>query len=187
MTPVVAVRALAGALVLCLGFLLLPIVEALAKKQFIDAVRIVAPDGLSTRVLSAPDPKAEVRAMVLHGEMLEVLNRSGMYIEVKLPDANSSGWVLRSHTEPWRPPEKRGRPLLLPIAIALGVIAVGAAAFLFMRQRKAKEVERRAAMISESIRDAEDLFRSGDHAAAIQQFVKYIELQGGEVRNPDVY
>jgi len=187
LTPVVAARALAAAVVFCLGISLLPTDEALAKKQFIDAVRIVAPDGLSTRVLVAPDPKAEVRAMVLHGEMLEVLNRSGMYIEVKLPEPNASGWVLGAHTEPWSPPKKRGRSLLLPISIALGVIVVALGVFFFVRQRKAQEVERRAAMISESIREAEELFRSGDHAAAILQFVKYIELQGGEVRNPDVY
>lgn len=187
MSPAFAARAVSVIVVLCVGALLTPADQALAKKQSIDWVRIASPDGLSTRVLSSPDPKSEVRAIVLHGDVLEVLNRVGIYLEVKLPETNTSGFVLAVHTEPWSPPKKKGRPILLLVAIGLGLVAAGAGTFFFLRQRRAQQIERRSNMISESIREAEELFRSGDHAGAILQFTRHIELQGGEVRNPDVY
>lgn len=158
-----------------------------AKDQFPEAVKIVAPDGLSTKVLRQPTPSSEIVAIALHGDILEALGRQGEYIEVRLPTASSSGYVPAKFTIPWVAPEEKGGSPLVPVVIGVVVAAFVVIALLIVRTRKTKETERRAALISASIRDAEDLFRSSDFASAIEAFNRHLQLQGGEVRNPDVY
>ena len=158
-----------------------------AKDQFPEAVKIVAPDGLSTKVLRQPAPTSEILAIALHGDILEALGRKGDYIQVRLPAANASGYVPAKFTIPWVAPQEKGGSALVPVVIGVVVAAFVLIAFLITRARKTKETERRSALISASIRDAEDLFRSSDFTSAIEAFKRHVQLQGGEVRNPDVY
>ena len=67
------------------------------------------------------------------------------------------------------------------------VIAIGIAAFFAIRAKKDKEAANQAAAIPNAIRRAEEYFRAGEYAQAIADFSNYLRLQGGEVRNPDVY
>ncbi|MEJ2716210.1 MAG: protein kinase [Deltaproteobacteria bacterium] len=164
-----------------------PIGAAYAKDQFPEAVKIVAPDGLSTKVYRQPKPTSEIMAIALHGDILEALGREGDYIKVRLPASNASGYVPVKYTIPWVAPQEKGGPPLVPLVTGSVVAALVLIGFLVIRARKAKEAERRAALISASIRDAEDLFRSSDFTSAIEAFKRHLELQGGEVRNPDVY
>ena len=55
------------------------------------------------------------------------------------------------------------------------------------RRRRTKDAEKLAASIPAAIKRAEEFYRSGDYEHAIKEFNRYISLQGGEVRSPDVY
>jgi len=151
-----------------------------------NTVMIVAPDQRATKVYNQPSPKAGILAIVVHGEVLEALGSQGGYVQVRLPDSKGEGFVLEAHTVPWQPPEKQGSPVV-PLAIALVALAAAVGGFLYLRAKRAREVERDASLISESIRLAEEFFRSGDYPAAIEEFNRHLKLQAGEVRNPDVY
>jgi tetratricopeptide (TPR) repeat protein len=159
----------------------------LAQEGFPNAVHIVAPNGVSTKVLARPDPNAEVIDTVLQGDILERVGEKGKYIEVRLPDKKTTGFVLKAHTESWEPPKETGSYLWIAVLVFLvAAVAIGVWIF-FSRAKRAKELEEQAAEISRSIRDGEEFFRSGDFEAAITQFKRHVELQEGEVRNPDVY
>ena len=171
---------------ICVG----PVLSFAADTQdrIMGLVQIVAPDQAATKVFSQPSPGSKVVAVAAHGEVLEIMGHTGGYVQVRLPESKGTGYVLETHTIPWQPADKPGRFPLIPVAIAVVVLAgavVGG--LLYRKTQKAKEVERRASFISASIKTAEEFFRSGDYPAAIDEFKRYLELQGGEVRDPDVY
>jgi len=158
-----------------------------AEQVYPDAIRIVAPDGLSTRILKSPSATAEVLAIALDGDILEAVGKKNGYVAVRMPDLNSQGYVLEKHTVPWVAPVDAAGSPLVPILIGLLLMAVALAAYVIVKFRKRRELERDAAIIAESIKRAEDFFRSCDYASAIVEFNKHVELQDGDVRNPDVY
>ncbi|MFZ5868367.1 MAG: protein kinase domain-containing protein [Thermodesulfobacteriota bacterium] len=159
-----------------------------ADKTFPEAVKIEAPDNLSTNILSSPRRGADVLAIALHGDVLEVVGREGDYYRVRIPEQLTFGYVLQAHTVPWRLPRALGPnwPLILA-GVALLVAVLAAFAFVQLKARRAKRAEDRAAATAAAIRNAEESFRAGDYAQAIQEFTEYLALQGGDVRNPDVY
>jgi tetratricopeptide (TPR) repeat protein len=150
-------------------------------------VHIVAPNEVSTKVLAKPNPAAEVIDTVLDGAILERVGQKGNYVEVRLPDKKTTGFVLKAHTGSWKPPKESGSYLWIVVLVGFVVMGVVGVLILFNRAQTAKELEERAAEISRSIRDGEEFFRSGDYEASITQFKRHVELQEGEVRNPDVY
>lgn len=162
--------------------------QAQGDKTFPEAVKIEAPDHLSTNILGAPRRGADVLAIALHGDVLEVVGREGDYYRVRIPEQMNFGFVLQSHTAPWRLPRAMGPnwPLILA-GVALLVALLAVVGFVQLRARRAKRAEDRAASTSAAIRNAEESFRAGDYAQAIQEFIEYLALQGGDIRNPDVY
>ncbi len=139
------------------------------------------------KILKEPDPNSETLKTVFQGHQLEVVGQQGDYLEVNLPDLNTRGFILEAETIPTEAPVPSWRLPILPIA-ALALIAIVAVfVLLHMRSRRSREEEARAAMVAQSIKDAEELFRSGEYADAIEEFKKYIQLQSGEIRSPDVY
>lgn len=160
-----------------------------AEEQQPKAIQIVAPDGLSTKIYSAPSPNSEILDMAINGAIHEVLGTKDDFIAINLPDAGITGYVLKEHTRPWAPPKEKGISSAVVILIAMVlVLAIGAGIVVFItRARKAKVAEARAASIPASIKRAEELFREGDHARALREFKSYVDLHGGDVRNPDVY
>jgi tetratricopeptide (TPR) repeat protein/serine/threonine protein kinase len=159
-----------------------------ASEQFPEAVQVEAPDGLSTPIYSKPALGSEPLGIALQGDILESRGMEGEFVRVRVPgDKKASGYVLKAHTAPWEPPKTKGIPSLFLGLGLLAVIVVGAAAYLVFRVKKTKEADHQAASIPASIKRAEELYRAGDYGGAIREFKSYIDLQGGEVRNPDVY
>jgi len=152
------------------------------------AVKILAPDGISTRVFAAPRPGAEVLDTALNGVILETVGATDGYVEVKLPDRNTSGFVLREHTAPWFAPKGKGTPVLLIVVLAIAIAAIAAGGiFLWIRTKRNKEAAKLAAEIPAAIKRAEEHFRAGEYESAVREFKNFVNLQGGEIRNPDVY
>lgn len=135
-----------------------------------------------------PKPGAEVLDTALNGQILEAIGPTDGFVEVRVPGKKVSGYVLKEHTKPWVAPPMAGTS---PILVAAGVLVLGAimaaGVFWFMRIRRTKEVAVHAAAIPTAIKRAEEQFRAGDYDDAIREFNSYLSLQGGEVRNPDVY
>ncbi len=154
--------------------------------EFPDAIKIVAPDRLSVQIYTQPKIGAEVLAIALHGDVLEVSGEKDGFIEVRLP-AKKVGYVAKENTLPWEPPAKESSMAWL-IGLAVVAIAIGGViGFLALRRRRTRDAEKHAASIPAAIKRAEEFYRSGDYEQAIKEFNRYISLQGGEVRSPDVY
>ncbi|MFH1112625.1 MAG: tetratricopeptide repeat protein [Pseudomonadota bacterium] len=154
------------------------------------AVQIVAPDGLSTKIYSQPSQTSEMLDVAFNGAIHEVLGTKDDFIAINLPDAGVTGYVLKEHTRPWEVPKDKGllsstvKAVLIAIAAVLGIAGI---VFFITRARKAKVAEARAVSIPASIKRAEELFREGDYSRALKEFRSFLDLHGGEVRNPDVY
>jgi len=160
-----------------------------ASEKYPTAVKIVAPDGLSTKIRSEPSETAEVVGIALNGDILEVTGGRDSYVSVFIPGTRNQGYVLTAHTIPWTMPAESGFSIFAIGAIgAIVLLAAGLVTFLFWsRARRDKDAVQHAASIPTSIKRAEDIFRSGDYDMAVREFNSYLALQGGEVRNPDVY
>ncbi len=171
-----------------LSQLLSAAIPARASEQIPQGVTIDAPDGLSTPIYAQPSTGSDLLGIALQGDILEAQGVSGEFVQVRLPAAKTaSGYVIAAHTKPWTPPKSQGIPTMYLILGALVLLVGGAVAFFVLRARKTEEAVQHAASIPASIRRAEDLYRAGDYGEAIREFKSYIDLQGGEVRNPDVY
>jgi tetratricopeptide (TPR) repeat protein len=155
-------------------------------KEYPDAVKIVAPDRLSVQIYSQPKIGSEVLAIALHGDVLEAGGANDGFIEVRLPNKRV-GYVVKENTVPWHPPAEEGSIIwLISVGVLIAVIG-GVIVFLLVRKKRIKDAEKLAASIPAAIRHAEDYYRSGDYEQAINAFNRYLNLQGGEVRSPDVY
>lgn len=175
-------------LVVCALLTLVFVYPVCGQGKFPNAVKILAPDGISTRIFAEPRPGAEVLDTAFNGVILETVGTVDGYVEVKLPDKNMTGFVLKDHTTPWHAPKKQGTSILLIALLAVAVVAlVGGGLYLWVRAKKNKEAIKLAAEIPAAIKRAEEHFRAGDYENAIREFRSYINLQGGDVRNPDVY
>ncbi len=151
----------------------------------LQTVKVVAPDGLSTKVYSKPSLTSDVLATVLHDELLEALGEKDNFIEVSLQDKKISGFIPMAHTTPWSPPPKTFfTPFLIGLIVAL-VVAMIAGAFFYVRARRRTRDAQKAAQIPATIKRAEELYRTGEYGAAIDEFEAYLSMQ--DVRNPDVY
>ncbi len=159
------------------------------QEQYPKAVEIVAPDGLSTRIYSQPSRTSEILDFAFNGSIHEVLGTKDDFVAINLPDAGVTGYVLKEHTRPWKAPQEKGiSPTVVILIVALVAIAAVAGIVVFVtKARKAKVAEVRAASIPASIKRAEELFREGDYSRALKEFRSFLDLHGGEVRNPDVY
>lgn len=152
-------------------------------------VKIVSPDGIAVRIRMQPKPTADILDMALDGAIFEVLGEIDDYVEINLPEAKITGFVLKKNTVPWAPPRARSMSPVVIVLIVLVVLAVIGAlgTVLWTRAKRTQDVADLAASIPASIKRAEELFRSGEYPAALAEFKSYLNLQGGEVRNPDVY
>ncbi len=172
---------------LCTSFAL---VEATwAEEPPPEHVKIVSPDGVAVGIRIQAKPTADILDMALDGAIFEVLGESGEFLEINLPEAKMSGFVLKKDTVPWSPPKTRSMsPILIALIALVVVLAIGAlGVVLWTRAKRTQDVAERTASIPASIKRAEELFRSGEYSAALADFKSYLSLQGGEVRNPDVY
>ncbi|MCL4540298.1 MAG: hypothetical protein M1378_12005 [Bacteroidetes bacterium] len=155
-------------------------------REFPNAIKIVAPDRLSVQIYSQPRIGAEVLAIALHNDVLEVEGEKDGFVEVRLANKRI-GYVAKENTVPWEPPVKERSPAWL-IGIAILIVTIGGVIlFLAVRKKRTKDAETRAASIPAAIKQGEEFYRSGDYEQAIKAFNRYINLQGGEVRSPDVY
>lgn len=173
----------------CLTLIFLIVQFASAKDNLPEAVQVDAPDGLSTNIYGKPEKKSDLLGIALQGDILEVRGTQGEFYEIRLPaDKKVSGFVLRDHTRVYESTDKKS--ILSPTVIGIGVIIAliaAVAGFLVFRARKTQETAHQVASIPASIKKGEELFRAGEYGEAIREFRSYISLQGGEVRNPDVY
>ncbi len=182
------VRKTFSAILLCL--ISIPVLSCLAcaEERLPEGVAVNAPNGISANIYSKPDTGSDVITIVLQGNSIEVLGRAGKFLKVRVPATRDAGYVLEAETVPTRLVEDTGRSWLMIIGLCVLVAAlVAVPAIFFLRAKETKEVQERSIGISESIRKAEELFRAGEYAEAIKQFNRHVELQGGTVRNPDVY
>jgi tetratricopeptide (TPR) repeat protein len=187
--PFSPIRLFLAALPAFLVILSFPAQPADARDDFPEAVKIVAPNGLPTNIYKKPRPGAEIVEMAIDGDVLEKIADSGNYVEVRLPGKEESGFVLRAHTDSWTAPIEKGLGslvIVIVLVILAGAIALGV--LYYLRSRKSAEAaEKLAASISEAIRSAENLYRAEEYEEAIREFKRYLNLHGGEVRNPDLY
>lgn len=164
--------------------------QAHCQEDMPEAVRIKAPDGFSTPILSAPDSSARTAGLAFQGEVIEKLGEENGFVEVPLPEeGQGTGFIPKENTETWEPPRAdTGLPLWI-IAVTLGIVVIAVAGtLLYMRStKKAQKALEHSAAISNSIRSAEAHFKAGEWEEAALNFEKYLRLQGDEVRNPDVY
>lgn len=158
-----------------------------AQEAVPEAVRIDAPDGLSTKIRKSAGPTGEVVGIALQGDVLEVVAKEGEYYKVRLGAEGKTGFVLEAHTLPWELPKGESGFPLVTVLIVIVVVVGGIGGVLFLRAKKAKDVERHTASVSAAVKNAEDLFRVGEFDEAAREFEAYISLQGGDVRDPDVY
>lgn len=158
-----------------------------AQEKTPEAVKIDAPDGLSTRILQKPGETGEILGIALQGDVLEVTGKSGDYYEVRYGESGKTGYVLEAHTLPWELPKQESGKALYVVLVVIVVAAVGVGGFFLFRAKRSRDVETHAASVAAAVRDAEDYFRAGEFADAAAQFEKFLSLQGGDVRNPDVY
>lgn len=160
-----------------------------ADEQYPKAIQIVAPDGLSTKIYSEPSKTSEILDVAFNGGIHEVVGKRKGFVEINLPDAGITGFVLEEHTRPWAPPRDKGLSptVLLLIGVGAAILILAGIVLFFTKVRKAKAAEVRAASIPVSIKRAEECFREGDYSRALKEFKNYVDMQGGEVRNPDVY
>jgi tetratricopeptide (TPR) repeat protein len=174
----------AGVIVLGIASLL-----AQAQERLPQAVQVEAPDGVSTRIYSRPSTDSEILGIALNGAIHELAGTTGDFVEIVLPEMGVNGFLLKAHTKVWMPPmaKKISPAVIWAIAIAIGLATLVIAIVLWSRVKSTKVAEARAASIPASIKRAEELFRAGDYATAVKEFESYLDLQGGEVRNPDVY
>ncbi len=169
-------------------FCLVPVTHC-GQAEFPEAVKIVAPDQQTTSVLSQPKHRAETIGLVFHGDILEKLGEENDFVKVRLPDTDRPGFVPKQHTELWvAPPARKTSPLLWALIIVLTGGLGGALAFFFFRSKKStRDAAKHTASISSSIKRAEADFTGGNYEQAAAEFKNYLRLQGGEVRDPDVY
>lgn len=161
--------------------------KALWAQRLPKAIKIVAPDGVSTKIYSKPDLSSEAVGIAINGDVFEVASEGDPFIEISIPEKKRNGFVLKAHTAPWQPPvEKGGFPIWIALA-AVVILGVAGGVFWWFRARETKEAAEHAASIPASIRRAEELFRQGEYSLAIKEFNSYMQLQGGDVRNPDVF
>ncbi|MFH0821138.1 MAG: tetratricopeptide repeat protein [Pseudomonadota bacterium] len=160
--------------------------DALSDESFPSTVRIIAPKD-PVQILRRPNPTAEIITIALDGQLLEVLGIEGDYLKVRLDDSPEPGYLMKKYASAYTAPKKETSYWWLAALGVIVAIAGGAGGFAFWSMKKAREAERRAAAIKESIRYGEELFRSGEYDAAIREFRRHIDLQDGEIRNPDVY
>ena len=154
--------------------------------EFPDAVKVVAPDRLSVQIYTQPRIGSEVLAIALHGDVLEAAGTKDGFIEVRLADKRV-GYIAKEYAVPWEPPVKERSIAWLVVLGALAASSAAVVVFFVLRARRKKDVEKHAASIPVAIKQAEDYYRSGDYEQAIKGFNRYLSLQGGEVRSPDVY
>ncbi|MBI4961713.1 MAG: tetratricopeptide repeat protein [Desulfomonile tiedjei] len=156
--------------------------------QFPNAVKIVAPDGISAKVFSQPKVGSEVLDTAFNGVILEAVGPKEDFIEVRLPGKKVTGYVLKEHTKAWEaPPISGSSPILIAVAVIVIAALIGAGLFWLMKLKRTKEVAVHAASIPAAMKRAEEHFRAGDYGNAIKEFNNYLGLQGGEIRNPDIY
>lgn len=159
---------------------------AWAQEKMPARVKIVAPLGF-VRIYVKPDTSAEMMQIALDAEVYETVSEQGPFYEIRVPDKNITGYVLKSDTEPWKDQVKKTVPTIYIVVGLLIAIGLGAGAYFGLRAKKDLEAAKYAAAIPNAIKRAEESFRSGDYVQAIEGFNQYLRLQGGEVRNPDVY
>jgi tetratricopeptide (TPR) repeat protein len=160
---------------------------AYGQSEFPKAVKVVAPDGFSTSIYTQPSASSQALGIAFNGIVFETVGTQGDFVEVRVPDKNTTGFLHKDHTAPWQPPKKSEiSPVYIGLAALAFLIAVIVLIYL-LRAKKTKELEKVAASIPAAIKRGEELFRMSDYEGAIKEFNSYISLQGGDVRNPDVY
>ncbi len=155
-------------------------------QEFPNAVKIVAPDRLSVQVYAQPRFGSEVLAIALHDDVLESTGAQDGFVGVRLADKRV-GYVPKEYTVPWHPPAEHVSMNWMLGLVVLVVVIGAVIAFFVIKQRRMKDAEQRTASIPAAIKLGEELYRSGDYEQAIKAFNRYINLQGGAVRSPDVY
>ena len=153
----------------------------------VPAVKMVAPDKLSVRIYSRPATNSEIIGIALEGDILETVGAKGDFLEVRIPDKKTTGFVLKEQTIPWSPPSDSGVSPILLIGLLVVFLVAGGFGLYFIQARRRLEAAKDAASIPATIKRAEELYRTSDYIEAIVAFNKYLALHGGEVRNPDVY
>jgi len=172
----------------CLLSAVLPVGFAHGQGKFPNAVKIVAPDGVSAKIFTEPKLGARVLDTALNGQILEAVGPTDGFVQVRLPGKTVTGYVPREHTKPWEAPPIASRsPILIAAGVLVVALIIGAGLYWMMRVKRTKSVADHAASIPAAIKRAEENFRAGEYEDAIKEFNSYLSLQGGEVRNPDVY
>ncbi len=164
--------------------------QAYCQEDMPEAVRIKAPDGFSTPILSAPDSSARTAGLAFQGEVMEKVGEENGFVEVPLPEeGQGTGFIPKENTETWETPRpETGLPVWI-IGIIGGIVIISVAGtLLYLRSaKKTQKALEHSTAISNSIRSAEGHFKAGEWEEAALNFQKYLRLQGDEVRNPDVY
>ncbi len=138
-------------------------------------------------VYSEPNTSSDVAYMAFNGETLQALGEDGDFVEVRVPQGKSSGYLVKSFAVPIKPENTSSVSTLTIVIAVLVLIAGGVAAALYLRARKGKGTMAEAASGPQILRQAEDLFRSGDYIGATREFDRYVQFQDGDIRQPEVY
>lgn len=110
-----------------------------AADGFPTEIKIVAPDGRSTKIYSQPDIRSETLDTAFHNETLEVIGPKDDFVEIKLPGKKLSGFVLKTDTAPFETPTKKAGYsdwILLSLVV---VLVIGVGAFILWKTRKQTE------------------------------------------------
>ncbi len=178
---------------IAIGLILSPIITIIISAQFVDAqrgfqaIKIVAPDAVSVPVYSQPNTASDLVNIALNNDILEVVGDRGEFLEVRVPSKNAVGFVQKQFTVPWTQAHQSSfTPLILGIGAVVLLVGI-IAALILLKKKKEEENNLLVESIPAAFRNGEEMFRMGDYEGAVREFNRYIELQGGEVKNPDLY
>ncbi|MEW6348013.1 MAG: tetratricopeptide repeat protein [Thermodesulfobacteriota bacterium] len=165
-------------------FALVP--AAFSDEKLPKAIKITASEGL-TRIFTEANEASEPLSMAVDGAVYQVSGEAGDFWEIKVPEKNTSGYLPKAYALSWSaPPPPVNVGFVVGIAV-FALVLVGGIVFGLLHARKGKGEQQRLDAIRDSMNKGEEYFRSGAYPEAIGEYNRYLSLQGGQVRFPDVY
>ncbi len=173
--------------ILCLLVTLALVPAAYSQEKVPQAVEIRTREAL-TKIFTGPNESSDMLAMTENGHIYQVAGDAGEFWEIRVPEKNAVGFIPKAQTViPLSPPPPPVNRVRITVIAAFVLIVLGGVVLGLLKARKGKGDQQRLDAIRDSMNKGEEYFRSGAYPEAITEYNRYLSLQGGQVRFPDVY